>query len=240
MFCKIRAPLFFLVAVLSFGLFGSVAIALSFLPGSRDYAHRIGIIWSRILFWAAGAKLFVTGRENIPSDRPVVFASNHASQFDIPILYLALGVQFRFLVKKELFHIPLLGTAMKRAGYIPIDRSGGRAAILSLKKAAQRIKEGTSIVVFPEGTRSVDGRLQPFKSGGMQLAIHAGCPIVPVAISGSHELLPKGSLSLRPGPIHVAIGRPIDPNGSRDDVTRKTWDAINAMLGDLNRSGPGV
>lgn len=240
MLCKIRALFFFPVAVLSFGLFGSVAIALSFLPGSGDYGHRIGIAWSRLLFWAAGARLFVTGLENIPRDRPVVFASNHASQFDIPVLYRALGVQFRFLVKKELFNIPLLGAAMRRAGYIPIDRSGGRAAVLSLKKAAQRIREGTSIVVFPEGTRSVDGRLQPFKSGGMQLAIHAGCPIVPVAISGSHEVLPKGSISLRPGPINVAIGRPIDPNGSRDDVARKTWVAINSMLGDSNRSGPEV
>lgn len=187
----------------------------------------------------AGVKLHVTGLENIPSGGPVVFASNHASQFDIPVLYLALGVQFRFLVKKELFSIPLFGTAMRRAGYIPIDRSGGRAAVLSLKKAAQRIKEGTSIVVFPEGTRSPDGRLQPFKAGGMQLAIQAGCPIVPVAISGSHEVLPKGSLTLKPGLITVAIGKPIDPNGSKDDVTKKTWDAINAMLGDLNRSDPG-
>lgn len=232
---QIRAVIFLPIAVLSYILFGSVAIISSFITGNGDFAHRLGRIWSRVLFSAAGARLTVSGLENIPRGRPVVFASNHASQFDIPALYLALNVQFRFLVKKELFRIPLFGTAMLKAGYIPIDRSGGRAAVLSIRKAAEKIRSGTSVVVFPEGTRSVDGRLGPFKPGGMQLAIQAGCPIVPVAISGSYKVLPKGSLKVRPGSIKVAVGRSMDPGGTRDEMIKKVWSAILDMLDSDNR-----
>ncbi|MGB9712014.1 MAG: lysophospholipid acyltransferase family protein [Dissulfurimicrobium sp.] len=241
MFHKIRAVFFLIFAVSSYVLLGSIAILLSLLTGTGDYGHNLGRFWSKLLFIVAGLRLNVTGSENIPLGRPVVFASNHASQLDIPVLYLALCVQFRFLVKKELFKIPLFGQAMRMAGYIPIDRSGGKTAVLGLRDAAKRIREGTSIVVFPEGTRSSDGRLQPFKIGGIKVAIESGCPIVPVAISGSHKVLPKGSLMIRPGGIiSVSIGRPIDPKGSRDDLTKEVWDAINAMLGNLNRSDPRV
>jgi len=177
----------------------------------------------------------VEGRENIPAGRPVVFASNHASQLDIPILYKALPVQFRFLVKQELFSIPFFGLAMRMTGYIPVDRSGGREAIKSLQEAARRIAGGTSVVVFPEGTRSPDGSLGAFKPGGMVVAIKAGVPVIPVAILGSSSVLPKGRLRVQPGAVTVRIGPPIEsctPGGPRrkEEVSGAVRDAIAGML----------
>jgi len=144
-------------------------------------------------------------------------------------------VEFRFVVKQELFKIPVLGFSMRAAGYIPIDRSGGKRAVKSLIEAARRIREGASIVIFPEGTRSRDGRLQEFKTGAFMLALKSGCPIVPVAIKGTHEILPKGSLKAQPGQVEVLIGRPIeiDSGGkrlTREEAARLTHDQVEAML----------
>jgi 1-acyl-sn-glycerol-3-phosphate acyltransferase len=154
---------------------------------------------------------------------------------DIPVLYLALPVQFRFIVKKELFKIPLFGLAMKKTGYIPVDRSGGRESLKSIQEAAAKIKSGTSVVVFPEGTRSHDGNLGPFKLGGMLVALKANCRIVPVAISGSHHILPKGARIARCGDINVFIGRPLTTEidgkaKSREKITQEVWEAILDLL----------
>lgn len=217
-----------------------MAILSALITGSGDPAHNVGRLWGRFVLWGSRVKVDVTGREHIPAGVPVVFASNHASQFDIPILYQVLPVQFRFLVKKELFKIPVFGAAMRRTGYIPIDRTRGKAALQSLREAADRIREGTSVVVFPEGTRSSDGRLSSFKVGGMILAIKAQCPVVPVAISGSHKILPKGSLRIRSGRVRVSIGPPVptmNADGPRlkEELTAEVWEAIASMLAEDNR-----
>jgi len=224
-----------IVVVLAFIFLFPVTIIASLLNDSGNQVHRVGRLWAKIIIRTSGVKIEVQGQDNIPRGKPVVFACNHASQFDIPILYKALPVQFRFVVKKELFKIPLFGFALHHAGYIPIDRSGGKAALRSLQKAAERVKKGASIVIFPEGTRSPDGRLRPFKMGGILIAIKAGCPIVPVAISGSHNVLPKGSLRIRPGRIKVTIGLPaqtVGPEGPipKDIVTKEMRDSISSML----------
>jgi 1-acyl-sn-glycerol-3-phosphate acyltransferase len=228
------------LVALSFALLAPAAILLALITGSGDPAHNVGRLWAKIVLWISRVKVDVTGQEHIPGGFPVVFASNHASQLDIPVVYQALPVQFRFLVKKELFRIPLFGSAMRRSGYIPIDRTRGKAALQSLREAADRIREGTSVVVFPEGTRSPDGRLRAFKVGGMMLAIKAQCAVIPVAISGSHKRLPKGSLRIRPGRIHVSIGRPVPTVGedgprSKDEVTAEVWETISSMLAEDNR-----
>jgi len=237
----VRAFLAPAVIVLSFVLLAVLAIAASMVTGSGDPAHRVGRIWARIALRAAGVKVRVGGRGHIPRGEPVVFACNHASQFDIPVVYAALPVQFRFLVKKELFRIPLFGLAMRRTGYIPVDRAGGKAALRSLEEAAARIREGTSVVIFPEGTRSPDGRLRPFKAGGILLAVKAGCRVVPVAVSGSHRILPKGTLKVRSGEVRVGIGPAVNTvreggrSRSKDDVAMDVWNAIAAMLEEENR-----
>jgi 1-acyl-sn-glycerol-3-phosphate acyltransferase len=224
-----------IVVVLVFVLLFPVAIIASLIKDSGNLVHRVGGLWARTIIRASGIKVDVEGRDNIPMGKPIVFACNHASQFDILIMYEALPVQFRFVVKKELFKIPFLGLVMRLAGYIPIDRSGGKAALRSLHEAAERVKNGASIIIFPEGTRSPDGRLRPFKMGGILIAIKAGCPIVPIAISGSHNVLPKGSLRVRSGRIKVTIGLPVQtvgPDGplTKNSITKEVWGSISSML----------
>lgn len=230
-----RATLTPIVVVLAFMFLFPAVLVAGIVDDSGNWIHRLGRLWARIIIRTSGVKIEIQGHGHIPAGKPVIFACNHASQLDIPIVHEALPVQFRFVVKKELFKIPLFGFALHHAGYIPIDRSGGKAALRSLQEAAERVKKGTPIVIFPEGTRSPDGRLMPFKVGGILIAIKAGCPIVPVAISGSHNVLPKGSIRVRPGRIKVTFGLPVQtvgPDGPipKDIVTKEVWDSISAML----------
>lgn len=230
-----RATLTPIVVVLAFMFLFPAVLVAGIVDDSGNWIHRLGRLWARIIIRTSGVKIEIQGHGHIPAGKPVIFACNHASQLDIPIVHEALPVQFRFVVKKELFKIPLFGFALHHAGYIPIDRSGGKAALRSVQEAAERVKKGTPIVIFPEGTRSPDGRLMPFKVGGILIAIKAGCPIVPVAISGSHQVLPKGSIMVHPGRIKVTFGLPVQtvgPEGPipKDIVTKEVWDSISAML----------
>ena len=147
--------------------------------------------------------------ENVIRDGPQIFASNHQSICDILVLAGYLPVQFRWIAKKELFRIPFMGWHMSRGGYISIDRSSLTQSARSVRAAAAQIKGGKSVVIFPEGTRSADGRLQPFKRGAFSLAIQAGVPVIPITIKGSHQVVRKGSLRIRPGRIRVVIDKPI-------------------------------
>lgn len=184
--------------------------------------------WSRTIARFAGVEVRVEGLENIAPDRPYIFAANHQSQFDIFALDGFLMVDFRWMAKKELFRIPFVGPAMRLAGSIPIDRSRGRQAMKSLAEAARRIASGTSVVIFPEGTRTLDGRLQPFKSGAMYLAIKSGVDIVPMAIIGGFEIMPKGSFLTRPGRIVIKIGQPV----SSKDFTQQEKQQLADLLHD--------
>lgn len=165
--------------------------------------------WGRILCWLAGVRVRVEGLEQIDPGKTYIFAGNHASQYDIFSFQGYFPHDFRWIAKKELFRIPVFGLAMHRIGYIPIDRSHGRQALKSLDDAGRRIAAGSSVLIFPEGTRSADGQLQEFKTGAVLLAIKAGVPIVPVGFNGSHRVLPKGRLLPRSGEIVIRIGAPI-------------------------------
>jgi len=232
----ITAVIFPFLLPLSFVLLSPVAIIASLATGSGAPSYRVARFWVSLVLPCLGIRVKVKYLHPVPTDRPVVFASNHASQMDILALYKALPVEFRFIVKKELFNIPLLGLAMRTAGYISIDRSGGRAAVSSIKMAARQLKEGASIVIFPEGTRSPDGRLRDFKEGGFMLAIKSGCPVVPVAIRGSSKVLKKGSLIAHPGTIEVILGKPIggldnrEKKLSRKEITRLAHEQVAQML----------
>ncbi|MCL2789457.1 MAG: 1-acyl-sn-glycerol-3-phosphate acyltransferase [Desulfobulbus sp.] len=165
--------------------------------------------WGRILCGMAGVRVRVEGLTNIDPGQIYIFAGNHCSQYDIFSFQGYFPHDFRWIAKKELFRIPIFGQAMHRVGYIPIDRSHGRQALKSLDDAARQIASGSSVIIFPEGTRSPDGTLQEFKAGAVLLAIKAGVPIVPLGFSGSHEVLPKGRLLPRNGEIVIRIGTPI-------------------------------
>lgn len=196
-----------------------------------DIPHLIARYWARWTLFSANVSVDTTGNGNIP-DGPAVYMSNHVSNFDVLAILGYLMVQFRWTVKKELFYIPVFGFAMKKCSYIMIDRGNHDKALESMRIAAEKIRSGTSIVIFPEGTRSDDGRLQfPFKKGGFRLAIDSGAPIVPITVCGSFRILPKNSVKVRPGKITIKIGRPIETKGNDvETLMRLVYDSIQEGL----------
>ena len=211
----LRACLYLLFFV-PWTLFCAVTAMLSTFidPSGRAY-HRFALLWSRYGLLIAGVSLEVEGAELVPRDQPLIFMGNHQSNFDIMTLIPAVPLRFNWLAKEELFRVPVFGPSMKSAGYIPINRGDGRDALKSLDRAAKLVRAGTSIAIFPEGTRSIDGNLLPFKRGGFILAAKAGVPIVPFTIAGSREINPPDNfLFLRPGKIRIRFGPPI-PTGER-------------------------
>lgn len=197
-------------------------------------------LWSPVLLWAGGARLEVSGQENVDPARPTIYISNHQSTIDIPTLFVAIPVNLRFVVKKELSYVPVLGWYLKLAGYVFVDRGNRGKAIASLDAAAEKIRKGTSVIVYAEGTRSDGRRVLPFKKGPFALAIKSGVPICPVAIEGSGTLMPKNRWTITPGPIKVKVGAPIDTRNygehERERLIRDVRDAIirqNLELGGL-------
>jgi 1-acyl-sn-glycerol-3-phosphate acyltransferase len=172
----------------------------------------------------------VEGREHLDPSRPVVYISNHASQVDIWAILAEVPGTIRFVYKKGMDWIPLMGMAMRAARHIPIKRQVKSAAFAAYDEAAAYIKEGSSAVVFPEGTRSRDGRLQPFKKGPFVLAIAAQVPVVPVLCDGSYELMPRGSWSPRPGTVRLAIGAAIPTSGLDYEARGELSDRSRAVL----------
>jgi 1-acyl-sn-glycerol-3-phosphate acyltransferase len=226
--------LFVIPFALLLTLLVSLATLFMTLVLNRDAAsiQWLATWWASSICRAAGVAVAVEWAEKLDPGRPYIFAANHQSQFDIFVLQGFLGVDFRWLAKKELFAVPVWGPAMRRAGYIPIDRSRGRKALKSLAEAAEKIGAGTSVIIFPEGTRSRDGRLQEFKAGAMVLALKAGVPIVPVAIRGTHEILPKGRLLMKRGTVQVRVGRPIETDAAmaKHDLARIAQAAVAELL----------
>ena len=199
---------FVLLVVLSLvGALMSLASAL--FDRSGDTVVTFARLWSRALLWTAAVPLRVTFHGQLDRTQPYVFMANHLSTVDIWALFVALPVKIRFIAKKQLGRIPIFGWAMAAGRFIFIDRQNPLAARRSIQQAAERIRGGSSVAIFPEGTRSRDGHLGPFKKGGFHLAIQAGVPIVPVGIRGAHEVMPRGSLILRRGPVTLEIGEPI-------------------------------
>jgi len=190
------------------GVFGLLhALFARHSPWVTFWASRV---WSPALLWAGGAKLSVEGLENIPQNQAIVFVSNHQSTIDIPVLFSVLPLNLRFVAKHVLGYVPFLGWYLRLSRFILINRSDRKKAMQQLERAAQQIRAGTSIVVFPEGTRSQTTEILPFKKGAFTLALKAGVPICPIAIEGSGRLMPKNSWNIRPGPIRVKIGAPVD------------------------------
>ncbi len=197
--------------------------------------------WSPILLWAGGARLEVHGAHNVDPSRPTIYLSNHQSTIDIPALFRAIPVNLRFIAKKELKYVPVLGWYMQVAKFIFIDRGNRRRAVESMDRAGERIRSGISIIAFPEGTRSQDGRILPFKKGPFALALKAQVAVCPVTIEGSGKLMPKAKWTITPGPIKVKIGAPISTAGMTEDdrelLMRKVRDAIIDQSLELGGAG---
>ena len=208
---------------------GIIAIIVSFFDRTGNTVHWIARVWAKTILWVSFIKVRVRGLEHIDPDRSHIYMSNHQSNFDIPVLLGCLPVQTRWLAKAELFKIPIFGRAMRGAGYISIDRSNRESAFQSLKKAAETIRNGTSVLIFPEGTRSEDGKIRPFKKGGFVLAVDAGVPIVPVIIHGTRRIMPKHQLMIRPGPVSLDILEPVETSG----YTRETKNELVREIRDI-------
>ncbi|HET9386840.1 MAG TPA: lysophospholipid acyltransferase family protein [Gemmatimonadales bacterium] len=186
--------------------------------------------WSRDILKAAGTPVEAEGLERIPRDQPLMYVSNHSSMFDIWALAATLR-SVRFVAKKELFKIPLLGPAMRAAGHIPIDREARKKAFEAYDEAARLIQSGASSpVVFPEGTRSRTGELLPFKNAPFGLAIAAQVPIVPVYVHHTFEILPKGAWRLRPRPIKLLVGEPMETKGLQPADRERLRDQVRAAM----------
>lgn len=206
-------------------------------PDLPRIAEDAGRRWARSLLWTAGTRVELTGGEALEPGRAHVLVSNHVSWFDILALAASLPGPFRFVAKKELTKVPIFSQAWQAAGHIPIDRHDRASAIQSLEVARRSLEEHRpTVIFFPEGTRSPTGELRGFKKGAFILAIQTGVEVVPAAILGSREVMPKGSLRIRTGrTIRVRLGPPIPVDGltidDRDALTRRGREAVLKLLG---------
>ena len=185
----------------------------------KKTASRVSVSWAKAILKVAGIKVIVAGAENLCFEGPKVLIANHQGNFDIPILMACLPVNFRFMVKKELFSIPVFGWHLKNRGDIPIDRKNAVRASETIQSLAQDMKSGDPVLIFPEGTRSLDGRVGDFKRGSVMLASESGAKIVPIGISGSFRIQKKGSLMVYPCEVHVNIGPALQERGDEADIT---------------------
>jgi len=205
-----RSLLLVIMGVAATAFMAGCAVVFAFITREENSIHKVASIWAKMLLTLTNTRTEIIGVENILKGNPQIFMANHQSDVDILIVLAHLPGQFRWIVKKELFHIPLFGKAMRSAGYIEIDRQHHEKAMKSLDTAARKIREGNSVMSFPEGTRSTDGKIKPFKQGMFYLAIKSGVPIVPISIIGAREIMPKRSLQVKPGKIVMVTDRPID------------------------------
>ena len=206
---------------------GTLSLIASFFDSSGNSQHAIARVWARMLLAVSFMHVRAEGLEKLDPKGTYVFVANHGSFMDIPALLATLPHQFRFFAKKGLFKIPFLGTHLRRAGHLPVDRSNPRASLKSMMEAARIIStRGVSVLNFPEGGRSAEG-LREFKEGPAYIAIKAGVPIVPLALIGLRELLPMGSAHLKSGNVLIRVGDPIPTKGmqtsDRVELTRRLY-----------------
>jgi 1-acyl-sn-glycerol-3-phosphate acyltransferase len=232
-----------LVLVVDCVVIGSMGALAAVIPPRGDWTMRVGRLWARVMLLVGLVRVRIEGADQVPTDQPVVFMANHESWVDIPVLLAAIPVQFRFLAKKSLFALPFLGWAMSAAGFIPVDRKNRRNAVKSFQDAAERIRAGRSVLLFPEETRTRDGNLLPLQRGGFLIAIKAGIPIVPVGLDGARRYMPRGSYLLRPGVITVRFGAPLAtanrPVTEKDELIDEFRQALELLRGNRD-AAPGV
>ncbi len=226
------------VAILTV-VYGSWLLLLARLGAKRTECscERLAKRWSRAILRMSGVRVHVEGAERIPEGAPVILAANHQSWFDVFAMIAHFPGRIRFVAKRELENVPVFGPSWKACGHISIDREDRGSAIGSLGEASRQVREGSKIIVmFAEGTRSPDGRLQPFKKGAFVLAIQSGVPVLPVALIGPHDVMPKGAWRIRPGKIQIKVGTPVPVEGlrhrDRNRLRDEVWREVAILKGD--------
>ncbi len=222
---------FFFVNTLFFGI---LAVVLATLVNERLGSYYGGVIWSRFNSFLVPMLVTVKGRENIKPQTSYIIVSNHQSVFDIFLVYGWMGLDIKWVMKKELRKIPGIGFGSAKVGHIFLDRSHKRAAVESLAHAKRKLVNGTSVVIFPEGTRSKTGTPGSFKRGAFRLALDLNLPLLPVTLLNTNKIMPSGTLNILPGRVKMVIHKPIDVNGFSEsnmkDLIDKTRDQICSLL----------
>ncbi len=218
------------VLLLTTFLLGTAAIFVSLFDPSGNCSHVIARLWGKIQLGMTGTSVKVFGLGNIDPRQSYILVSNHQSNFDIFAFLGYLPIQFRWIAKATLFRVPFMGWAMTRIGYIPIERESPKKAYRSMLQAAERVKSGVSILIFPEGTRSPNGELQAFKKGLFLIALKSQAPILPITIRGTAQIMPKGDWRNHPGKIQIIIDRPIETAGLPAEKEKELSENVRGIL----------
>src|ERR1700756_5040798 len=218
----LQVPLFFLAT----GFFGTLALLASLVAKTGRTQHRIARVWAKACVRISGAHLTIRGAEHLGEHPVAVYAANHTSYMDTPVIFAALPFQFRILAKKELWSMPFIGWYLNRSGQIPVDSVSSNSTVASLGAAVRALRAGMPLFVFPEGARTPDGTMQPFLAGAAFLAIRAQVPLVPIALSGVYDLLPIHTRHFYPGEITLRVGEPISTVG----MSMRQVEELNARL----------
>ncbi len=223
------------------GVMGSLSLLSSFFDHDGRVQHWFARTWARMILKILGVRIKLQGLENVDYSRPAVYAANHLSALDIPVLYATLPIQFRILAKKELFAYPFLGWHLRRSGQIAVDQKDARSSLRSLNRAGETLREGMPLVVFPEGGRSPSGELQQFMGGAFYAALKAQVPVVPIVITGVRELLPMNSFHVLPGEANVVFCHPVSTKGlSPRDMDKLAADVRQVMEQELSTRMPNT
>lgn len=223
---------FFLIPAIGFYtiVLGAISVASSFFDRSGRFAHGCARLWSRLILVTTGVRVRVEGRERLERGTTYIFVSNHQSFYDIPVLFWWLPHQLRIIAKESLGSFPFIGWHLRRTGHLLVDRRNpDRAGIL--KKWRGLVVDGLSLIIFPEGTRSMDGRVGRFKAGSFMLAIEAGLPVVPLSMVGTRFVMPKGRLAVAPGDVVLCVHAPIETAGRAEPPT---IDDARALAGQVH------
>ncbi len=221
---------YFYFLVISTLFFGFLTIILVPLTNPKIASYICGTIWSRLNGYMTPMLVKVHGRENINPYQSYVIVSNHQSHYDVFVLYGWLGIDFKWVMKKELRKVPGIGIGCEKVGHIFIDRSNREKALASLNDAKKKIVNGTSVIFFPEGTRSKDGKVGEFKKGAFKMAFDLALPILPVTIVGTSNILPAHTINLFPGIVHLYIHKQIDINQYTEDKIEELMDTVKLKI----------
>ena len=225
--------------------FGTLAMLASVFDGSGRIQHAIAHAWGGVLLRISMSPVQIVGAENLRKAPVAVYALNHLSYMDTPVVLGKLPFQFRILARHDLFKIPFIGWYLQRSGQIPVDSTSLRSTLASLNRGVRVLQSGMPLVIFPEGGRSLDGHLQPFLSGPAFMAIRAQVPVVPMALIGTHEVMPMHTYHLQPRPLLLVVGEPISTveytSKMADALTQRIFDTIahmHRLYSDREHAGP--
>jgi 1-acyl-sn-glycerol-3-phosphate acyltransferase len=213
--------------------FGCLSLICGLWDGSGRQQHAIARAWANVLLWISLSPVRLIGREGLHEHEVAVYASNHLSYYDTPVLFAKLPFQFRILAKQSLWKIPFVGWYLNRSGQVPIDHKSGRGAVAGLLRGVKTLQQGLPLVIFPEGGRAEHGRMTPFQSGAAFIAIKAQVPLIPLALVGTYEMLPIHTYHLTPRPLKIVVGEAIPTTGlttrDADELTARLFRAIAGL-----------